>query len=235
MHRAPNARRRTCENAENEEAPDERLAEVPPDLPQRRAPQRSPGARVPPCSSQAAHKNRSPDTKQAGPDMTGYRVRATPPLSQLRSLMYRMVYRHSTQLNSILRERRAVSLCARAQRRTAQPLEIHNIIASSWLHSRETAGHQAVSRSRPRASQPGGAGGARHSRVNGRMTGATAANASAMTQICMRLPARRRPRLAVVSRHMLGQEAESAGEQPRAGGRGPGAGADRPTPGPCGC
>ena len=26
----------------------------------------------------------------------------TPPLSQLRSLMYRMVYRHSTQLNTIL-------------------------------------------------------------------------------------------------------------------------------------
>ena len=175
--------------------------------------------------------------KQAGPDMTGYRVRATPPLSQLRSLMYRMVYRHSTQLNSILRERRAVSLCARAHSGALRsPWTFTMSLPAVGCTAERPSGHQAVPRSRPRASQPpGGAGGARHSRVNGRMTGATAANASAMTQICMRLPARRRPRLAVVSRHMLGQDAESAGELPRAGGRGPGAGADRPAPGPCGC
>ena len=39
------------------------------------------------------------------------RARTTPPLSQLRSLMYRMVYRHSTQLNTILPLAACASAC----------------------------------------------------------------------------------------------------------------------------
>ena len=39
------------------------------------------------------------------------RARTTPPLSQLRSLMYRMVYRHSTQLNTILSLAACASAC----------------------------------------------------------------------------------------------------------------------------
>ena len=108
--------------------------------------------------------------------------------------MYRMVYRHRTQLNTILRMPTTLLVPA------AQCAAVRRAVGGlSWLDACcVCVSHQLehISIHSQQYYYTKIAAQAHHSSVKGRMTGAMAAKASAMTQICMRLPAQRRPRLA---------------------------------------